>query len=256
MYDKELKVCKELVRRVGKEILKIYSQDFSVYTKADESPITLADVKAHHMIKDTLNEFFDYYIISEESLKTHQCCTSDCCWIIDPIDGTKEFVKKNGEFTINIALLKKDALVFSIIYAPVLDEMYYAIKNVGAFFEKDSVQEQIHVSNRQRNLHVLISQSHQRPRNKALLEKNKEKIKKITPLGSSLKGCRIAKGEQDVYYRFGPTCIWDTAAMELIVKEAGGHLLKLNGESIDYRKCDVINPAFFIINDLSNQFDE
>lgn len=255
MYTRELEICKKAVNEASVEILEVYNRDFKVYEKADESPVTKADIKAHRIISKILNEAFDYYIISEESSRRKQCCATDYCWIVDPIDGTKEFIKKNGEFTINIALLKNDDLVFSMIYAPVLKEMYYAIKGEGAYYEYEGKKQKIYVSDRTKGLNVLISQSHQRPRNKKLLKDNARKISKITALGSSLKGCRIARGDQDVYYRFGPTCIWDTAAMELIVEEAGGFLLKLDGTKIDYRKDQVINPSFFIINKLENEFE-
>ncbi len=254
MYEKELRVCKDIVLAASEEILKVYNTDFNVEKKDDESPVTKADIEANKVIVSILKKEFDYLIVSEESLNHQQYCDEEYCFIVDPIDGTKEFIKKNGEFTVNIALLHDDELVLGVVYAPVLKEMYYATKNQGAFLEKDGVTKKIHVSTRKDQLKVLISRSHQRLKSVELLEDNKNKILKVSRLGSSLKGCRIASGEQDAYYRFGPTCIWDTAAMQMIVEEAGGSLKLLNGEKINYRKKDYINNEFYIINDESNLF--
>lgn len=254
MYEKELRICKDIVLAASKEILKVYNTDFSVLKKADESPVTKADIEANKVIVKVLKNEFDYLIISEESLNHQQFCDDEYCFIVDPIDGTKEFIKKNGEFTINIALLHKNTLVLGVVYAPVLEELYYAVKDQGAFYEKNGKVEKIHVSKRTERLNVLISRSHQRNKSVELLEKNKDKIRKITRLGSSLKGCKIAHGLQDVYYRFGPTCIWDTAAMQIIVEEAGGVLKLLSGDKIDYRKKESINDEFYIINNEKNLF--
>jgi 3'(2'), 5'-bisphosphate nucleotidase len=254
MYEKELSICKDIVLAASEEILKVYSTDFNVEKKDDASPVTKADIEANKVIVSILKKEFDYLIVSEESLNHQQYCDEEYCFIVDPIDGTKEFIKKNGEFTINIALLHKDELVLGVVYAPVLKELYYAVKGQGAYLEKDGITKKIQVSNRKNQLKILISRSHQRLKSIELLEENSNRILKISRLGSSLKGCRIACGDQDAYYRFGPTCIWDTAAMQVIVEEAGGVLKLLNGEKIDYRKKDYINDEFYIINDESNLF--
>ena len=252
MYQKELKICKEAIFEASKEILKIYNKPFEVYEKDDNSPVTKADLVANKIIVKKLINNFDYNIISEES--QNQIKNSNKSFIIDPIDGTKEFIKKNGEFSINIAILNKNELEFGIIYAPVLDELYYAIKDKGAYFEKDNKVKKINVSKNKGKVNLLISQSNQRKKSLKLIKKNRKKINKIDRLGSSLKGCKIAKGEADAYYRFGPTSIWDTAAMEVIVTQAGGKLLKMDNKRIDYTKDNPINPSFFIINDLENKF--
>ena len=256
MYEKELSICKDIVLATSEEILKVYNTDFSVEKKDDESPVTKADIEANKVIVSILKKEFDYLIVSEESLNHQQYCDEEFCFIVDPIDGTREFIKKNGEFTVNIALLHKDELVVGVVYAPVLKELYYAVKGQGAFLEKNGVVKKIHVSDRKEQLKVLISRSHQRLKSVELLEENKNKISEVSRLGSSLKGCRIACGEQDAYYRFGPTCIWDTAAMQVIIEEAGGALKLLNGKKIDYRKKDYINDEFYIINDERNLFKE
>jgi len=254
MYEKELQVCKDIVLAASIEILKVYNTDFSVEKKDDQSPVTKADIEANKVIVSALKREFNHLIISEESLNHQQYCDSDYCFIVDPIDGTKEFIKKNGEFTINIALLHEEELVAGVVYAPVLKEMYYAIKGEGAYLEKDGIVRKIHVSDRKNKLKVLISRSHQRLKSIELLRDNQNKILEVSRLGSSLKGCRIASGVQDAYYRFGPTCIWDTAAMQIIVEEAGGTLKLLNGKKINYRKKDYINDEFYIINDEKNLF--
>lgn len=254
MYEKELSVCKDIVLAASEEILKVYNTDFNVEKKDDESPVTRADIEANKVIVSILKKEFGYLIVSEESLNHQQYCDEEYCFIVDPIDGTREFIKKNGEFTVNIALLHKKELVVGVVYAPVLKELYYAIKNQGAFLEKDGKVRKIRVSKRKDQLKVLISRSHQRLKSVELLEENKNKILEVSRLGSSLKGCRIACGEQDAYYRFGPTCIWDTAAMQIIVEEAGGVLKLLDGSKINYRKKDYINDEFYIINDEKNLF--
>jgi 3'(2'), 5'-bisphosphate nucleotidase len=256
MYEKELSVCKDIVLAASEEILKVYNTDFNVEKKDDESPVTRADIEANKVIVSILKKEFDYLIVSEESLNHQQYCDEEYCFIVDPIDGTREFIKKNGEFTVNIALLHKKELVVGVVYAPVLKELYYAIKNQGAFLEKDGKVRKIRVSNRKDQLKVLISRSHQRLKSVELLEENRNKILEVSRLGSSLKGCRIACGEQDAYYRFGPTCIWDTAAMQIIVEEAGGVLKLLDGSKINYRKKDYINDEFYIINDEKNLFEK
>jgi len=253
MYEKELKICKEVVLEASEKILEIYNTDFEVMRKKDKSPITIADIEANKIIITGLKNEFDYLLVSEESVKHKQFCDKNVCFIIDPIDGTKEFVKKNGEFTVNIAMLKNDELVLGVVYAPVLKEMYYAIKDEGAFLEKDGILKKINVSNRVGKVNVLISRSHQSKRSIKLLEDNKENIIKVDRLGSSLKGCRIAAGEQDVYYRFGPTCIWDTAAMQIIIEEAGGVLKLLNDKKINYKKTNYLNDEFYIVNNEKNK---
>lgn len=254
MYEKELSVCKDIVLAASEEILKVYNTDFNVEKKDDESPVTKADIEANKVIVSMLKKEFNYLIVSEESLNHQQYCDEEYCFIVDPIDGTREFIKKNGEFTVNIALLHKQELVVGVVYAPVLDELYYAVKGQGAFLEKNGEVKRIKVSSRKNQLKVLISRSHQRLKSVELLEENKNRIMNVSRLGSSLKGCRIACGEQDAYYRFGPTCIWDTAAMQIIVEEAGGSLKLLDGSKINYRKRDYINDEFYIINDESNLF--
>jgi len=253
MYEKELKICKEVMLIASEKILEIYNTDFNVMRKEDKSPVTLADIEANKIIISRLKKEFDYLLVSEESAKHKQFCDKNVCFIIDPIDGTKEFVKKNGEFTINIAMLKNDELVLGVVYAPVLKEMYYGIKDKGAYLEKDGIIKKINVSNRIGKVNVLISRSHQSKRSIKLLEDNKENILKVDRLGSSLKGCRIAAGEQDVYYRFGPTCIWDTAAMQIIIEEAGGVLRLLNDKKINYRKTNYLNDEFYIVNNEKNK---
>lgn len=256
MYEKELQVCKDIVLAASVEILKVYNTDFNVEKKDDQSPVTKADIEANKVIVSILKKKFDYLIVSEESLNHQQYCDREYCFIVDPIDGTKEFIKKNGEFTVNIALLHNDDLVVGVVYAPVLKEMYYAIKGQGAYLEKNGEVKKIHVSKRKKKLKVLISRSHQKLKSIELIRDNQNKILEVSRLGSSLKGCRIASGEQDAYYRFGPTCIWDTAAMQVIVEEAGGTLKLLNGEKINYRKKDYINDEFYIINDENNLFKD
>ena len=146
MYEKELSICKDIVLAASEEILKVYNTDFNVEKKDDESPVTKADIEANKVIVSILKNEFDYLIVSEESLNHQQYCDEEYCFIVDPIDGTREFIKKNGEFTVNIALLHKNELVVGVVYAPVLKELYYAVKGQGAFLEKNGKVKNLSIS--------------------------------------------------------------------------------------------------------------
>ncbi len=256
MQDKFLEVALKAAYDAGKIINKIYKDGFDVTIKSDNSPVTSADLSANDIIEDAIaTNFPDHAILSEETASLFQQCDSDYCWIIDPLDGTKEFIKQNDEFTVNIALTYQSEIVMGVIYAPIFDEMYYAIKSQGAWYIHGDDRCKIHVSDRKCDLHVLTSRSKQSSRNKEYLKKNAEKIKKVTAMGSSLKGCRIAKGDYDVYYNCGRSMIWDTCAVEIIVREAGGVMSQLNNIDISYDLSVLSNEnGFYILNDSSNQF--
>ena len=158
--DKELKVAKEISLLAGKKIAEIYSESFDVYFKDDKTPLTKADLEANKIIiKRLKKEFPSYDIISEEDDKISEL-KSEFCFIIDPLDGTKEFVNKNDEFTVNIALAYKGNIILGVVYAPILNELYYATKESGAFFEQGELIKKISVSNRIDNIKILGSRSH------------------------------------------------------------------------------------------------
>ena len=253
--EKELKTAIDAARAAGEAILKVYEKGFEVDFKDDNSPLTEADLNAHHIIVDALmKEFPKYPILSEESVDDFIPEKHPWCWIVDPLDGTKEFVKRNDEFTVNIALTYEKLVVMGVVYAPVFDEMYYAVKGHGAWCEENGEKNEIRVSNRTEGLAVLQSRSHQSQKCMEYIRNNDSRIATVTSMGSSLKGCRIAKGQYDVYYNCGRTMIWDTGAMEVVIEEAGGILSQLNDQAILYDLKKLVNDkGFYILNDIRNK---
>ncbi|MCT4596111.1 MAG: 3'(2'),5'-bisphosphate nucleotidase CysQ [Anaeromicrobium sp.] len=251
--SKELNMAKELAIKSGKDILKIYNSSIKVQYKEDKSPLTEADQRSNEIIVYKLKEEFqNYSILSEELKDDKERLNNNWCWIIDPLDGTKEFIKRNGEFTVNIALAYKNKVVLGVIYVPVRDEIYYAVKNEGAFCEKRGHIKKLYVSNKKENLRLVMSRSHASNKLKELIRRNNIKYKKRT--GSSLKGCLIARGDAEVYYRFGLTMEWDTAAMECIVKEAGGVFRQMDDTEMIYNRENSLNDkGFYILNNIENK---
>jgi len=249
-YEKELELAKSLAIEAGKVILEIYDTNFEVEYKSDQSPLTLADKAANDVIVPRLKEVFpDHGILSEESKDDGQRLQKEYCWIIDPLDGTKEFVKRNGEFTVNIALAHKGVAILGVIYAPVLNELYYAVKDQGAYYEKGNNKEQIYVSGRDELLRALGSQSHRSEAFNRLMQEQNQRIESIIAVGSSLKGCLIAKGDAEIYYRFGLTSEWDTAAQQIIVEEAGGIFKQMDHSEMRYNRTNTVNEkGFYILN--------
>lgn len=248
-----LETVKQLAREAGHVILEVYAKDFSVGYKEDTSPITEADQKANDLIVLTLyDKYPECAILAEESQDQPDRLNNDWCFIVDPLDGTKEFVKKNGEFTVNIALSWKGRPVLGVIGIPVTGELYYAVRGMGAFYEKDGKSQQIKVSSRTKNIRVVRSRSHDSEELLALIEKHG--ITNSKRVGSAIKGCLIAKGEAEVYYRFGYTMEWDTAAMQCIVEEAGGIFRQMDDSEMTYNRVNSLNEkGFYILNHPNNK---
>ena len=216
-----LETVKQLTKEAGDVILDIYAKDFSVDYKEDKSPITLADQKSNDLIVHTLKSRYpECAILAEESRDNLDRLKNDWCFIVDPLDGTKEFVKRNGEFTVNVALAHRGKPVLGVIGIPVSGALYYAVKGEGAFYEKDGHTQKINVSSRVEDIRMVVSRSHKSDKLASLIERNG--IRNVLTVGSAIKGCMIAKGEAEVYYRFGYTMEWDTAAMQCIVQQACG----------------------------------
>ncbi len=244
----------ELSRIAGEAIMQVYAKDFAVETKQDNSPVTAADMAAHRIICDGLAELTpDIPVLSEEaadiSWERRRAWTR--LWLVDPLDGTREFVKKNGEFTVNIALIENHEPTMGVIFAPALDVMVHAERGVGAFL-RDGDDDIAIVSQRPAAapLRVAASRSHLNDRTRRLLESlgDHERL----GLGSSLKFCRIAEGLIDFYPRFGPTSEWDTAAGQCILETAGGAVLGLDGAPLAYnRKDSLLNPDFLALGDAT-----
>lgn len=245
------------------EIMDVYdNHDFQVQTKEDNSPLTIADLRAHNIIKGHLKRT-GIPILSEEGATIPYEERKDWTrfWLVDPLDGTKEFIKGNGEFTVNIALIKKGIPVMGVVYAPVLQEIYYGDYENGAFRAQhispaetpDTIApraEKLPVPQERDTLNVVASKSHLNEETKnyiAHLEQTSNLPVKTISIGSSLKLCLVALGEADVYPRFGPTMEWDTAAGHAVVKAAGKKVLQVDkDEELIYNKENLLNPFFVV----------
>jgi len=258
--------------KAGESIKKIYHSDYIIESKEDHSPLTTADKESHQIIEKHLKGL-GYPILSEEGKKINYNVRKgwDKFWIVDPLDGTKEFIKKNGEFTVNIAWVENNKSQFGVIYAPILDVLYYGILEEGAFrienaSEKLSninsenlllISESLPITNNRNSLSIVASRSHGSEETERFIEFAKSCNKKvgIVSRGSSLKLCLIAEGTADVYPRFGLTCEWDIAAGHAIINAAGGKVLNANDlqTELAYNKIDLLNPYFIAIANMSQQ---
>lgn len=248
---------KTLAEEAGHAILKVYETDFEVQQKQDNTPLTKADMAAHHIIEEGLLKLTpDIPVLSEESahIDYDERKQWNQYWLVDPLDGTKEFVKRNGEFTVNIAYIKDNYPAMGVIYAPVLHLTYYACQGKGAFMQKEGESAKaIHTRKIDpENLVVAGSRSHAGSSLQRFLTQFDSH--EVVSMGSSLKSCLVAQGEADIYPRFGPTSEWDTGAAQCIVEEAGGKLLDLNLERLQYNtKSALLNPHFVVVGD--SEFD-
>ena len=242
----------------GKEIIKVYDKNIIVKSKEDKSPLTIADINSNNIIINKLkNVDSTTPILSEEKLVDWSIRKKwNKYWLIDPLDGTKEFINRNGEFTVNIALIEKNYPIFGVIYAPAKSLLYYAIKNHGAFKTKTSSkiknldQFKIIKINEKKNdpIRVIGSRSHSNIKFTNWLENNLDNYE-LVKAGSSLKFCFLAEGDADIYPRLGPTSEWDIAAGHIILEEAGGTIKNVNNNKILYNtKENVINPFFIAKN--------
>ena len=240
-----------LAQKAGEAILEVYSTDFDVHSKDDESPLTQADLASHRCIAAGLAELTpDIPIISEEDGLPDFATRSawERYWLIDPLDGTKEFVNRNGEFTVNIALIDANRPVLGVVYVPVQNKTYIGCEGYGAELrDSDGSVRKIEVQTESSDpARICGSRSHRGASLDAFLGNvgNCEMI----PMGSSLKFCVIAEGGADLYPRLGPTSEWDTAAAQAVVEQAGGSVVTLDGKPMKYNeKEDILNPHFFVI---------
>ncbi|MBI9053190.1 MAG: 3'(2'),5'-bisphosphate nucleotidase CysQ [Bacteroidales bacterium] len=246
----------------GKEIVKIYkSSDFEVELKADDSPLTKADKKAHDVIVDILKDS-NLPILSEEgnNIPYEEREKWDSYWLIDPLDGTKEFIKRNGEFTVNIALVKKDTPILGVIYVPVTKDLYFSEEEIGAFkainINPDSeINSLLQFSFKlpfftdTEIFTVVGSRSHMNKETEEVIEKLKMEHGELNFIskGSSLKICMVAEGIANIYPRFAPTMEWDTAAGHAIALGSGCTVTQTNEKTpVVYNKEDLLNPWFII----------
>lgn len=257
MFEKELEVALKAAKQCVPLILEIYNSDnIGLEIKEDNSPVTKADKVADNTIRKILHEAFpSYALLTEESEDDKSRLSNDYVWIVDPIDGTKEFVAHSDEFTINIGLSYKHEPVLGVILIPVTGEIYYAVKGQGSFYQNGDKTVKIHVNSRTNDLTTLVSRFHSNEDEQAMIAKHSDRIKHQRVVGSSIKGCVIAKGEAEMSYRFSSnTKEWDTCAMQTIVEEAGGLLLKFTSERILYNREDVYNRGGYVICNCRENF--
>lgn len=249
MWEKELECALEAGKSAISVIMDYYHNGFDVEIKSDDSPVTQADKAADKIIRKVLSKNYPTYgILSEESVDDKKRLTNDYVWIVDPLDGTKDFIAKDDEFTINIALAYKNDVVVGVVIAPATGDIYYASKGNGAYHLNGDLLEKIHVNDKLTDLTVLCSVFHLMPSDMELINKYSYKIKHMKRVGSALKACQIAEGKAELSYRMASgTKEWDTAAIQCIVFEAGGLFVKPDLSPITYNRDDVVNREGYII---------
>ena len=244
----------ELAKQAGQAILEIYQQaEVETTYKDDKSPLTAADLASHNVLVAGLSQLTpDIPILSEESkaIAVEERQNWQRFWLLDPLDGTKEFIKRNGEFTVNIALIESGIPTLGIVHAPVLDTTYWGITGQGAFKqvannEPNAIGVELHKTG---DLKLVASRSHANAETVDFIEKLKADFSVDTlSIGSSLKLCLVAEGKAHIYPRFGPTMEWDTAAAQCVVEQAKGTVSTLQGEPLSYNKDNLLNP-YFVVN--------
>ena len=242
----------ELASNAGAAIMQVYARDFEVQAKSDHSPLTQADLAAHRLIVAGLAQLTPALpVLSEEAadIAWNERRHWQRYWLVDPLDGTREFVKRNGEFSVNIALIDQGEPVFGVIQAPVDGRIWHAARGDGAWLREGDQQRALQTRRPAlAPLQVAGSRSHTQPRMQALLARMGPI--ELHPQGSSLKFCRIAAGELDVYPRLGPTSEWDTAAGQCVLEQAGGQLLTPDGQPFRYNQREtLLNGDFIALGD-------
>jgi 3'(2'), 5'-bisphosphate nucleotidase len=241
----------QAAEEASKIILEVYnSADFEAEAKGDNSPLTLADRKAHAVIAVIL-EATNHPVLSEEGkdIPYEERKSWDYFWMVDPLDGTKEFIKKNGEFTVNIALINNGVPILGVVAVPVTGEIFYALKGEGAFVKREGKDEPLGKRRTwelsQQGLRVVASRSHMNEETQQFINQLTEPV--LVSKGSSLKFMLLAEGKADVYPRYAPTMEWDTAAAHAIVNETGLHVYEFGTErELTYNKPNLLNPFFLV----------
>ncbi len=267
MKEEDILKAIEAALLAGAEIRKVYEDpdaDFQVERKVDNSPLTIADRRANEVITRVLQQM-PYPILSEEGKQLPYAERSAWkeLWVVDPLDGTKEFIKRNGEFTVNIAFVREGVPVMGVIYVPVKRDLYVAAEGIGAFKLADITQTgscswqelteravRLPVEEERDTFVVVASRSHCTPETEAYIERMRQEHGQVElrSSGSSLKICLVAEGKADVYPRFAPTMEWDTAAGHAIVRAAGGEIWQAEKpEPLQYNKENLLNPWFIVM---------
>lgn len=242
-----------LARQAGDAILSVYGQQFEVTSKADQSPLTLADTRSHEIIVAGLRALTpDVPVLSEEAsdIPYDERRRWNRYWLVDPLDGTKEFVSRNGEFTVNIALIEDHAPMLGVVHVPVTTTTYTGARGAGAFRQiAHEAPLPIHVTTPAPTpLRIVGSRSHRDDVLARVLPQLQPY--ELVAVGSSIKFCLVAEGSADFYPRFGPTSEWDTAAAQAVVEAAGGAVIRLDGSPLGYNtKAELLNPHFLVFGD-------
>ncbi|MCB0776300.1 MAG: 3'(2'),5'-bisphosphate nucleotidase CysQ [Chitinophagaceae bacterium] len=248
--------------KAGEAIMQVYKKDFSVEYKEDKSPLTEADMSAHQVIKSYLEDRFP--ILSEEgrNIPFDERMNWDVFWLVDPLDGTKEFIKKNDEFTVNIALIRNNKPVIGVVYGPAIATLYFGSEEAGSYkctiepgswysnlSDLTAISERLHKSFDMPGYTIVASRSHLNSETKEFIEKAEAEHRevKLVSKGSSIKLCLVAEGNANVYPRLAPTMEWDTAAAHAVAKFAGCQVIDYNTrEELRYNKEDLLNPYFLV----------
>ena len=246
----DMKKIITIAKKAGEAIMKIYQSDFTVELKKDQSPLTEADLASHHLICDELSKLYpDIPILSEESADSFKLVDENACyWCVDPLDGTKEFIKKNDEFTVNIALIQNQQAILGVIGLPAKNIVYAAVKGAGAFKQQgDNELQSIQVKTQDLdNLTFAVSRSHLDHQTKAMVDDYQAEMLQA---GSALKLAYLAEGVVDVYPRFGPTMLWDVAAGQCLIEEGGGQVFWAeNQQPMTYNIHHMKNQSFIAMN--------
>ena len=254
----------EIAHKAGAAILDVYERaDHGIERKQDNSPLTAADMAAHHIIIDALHALTpELPVLSEESIPVPWAIRQQWSryWLIDPLDGTKEFIKRNGEFTVNIALIDKGVPVLGVVYVPVLDVLYAGLQGEGAWKDVAGRRTRINAAKivaGQKQLRIVASSNHHGVLLDAWLARVAAVFSELelVSMGSSLKICLVAEGSADIYPRFAPTAEWDTAAAHAVLLAAGGKLMDDNFTEYHYnQKDDMLNPFFYTVGDTEFDF--
>ncbi|MFN8288545.1 MAG: 3'(2'),5'-bisphosphate nucleotidase CysQ [Chitinophagales bacterium] len=253
--DIDIEAVVAIAKKAGDAIMEVYSRDFAVEVKDDKSPLTEADRKSNEVILQGLHQLYPAIpYISEEvkALPYEERKTWKRFWLIDPLDGTKEFIKRNGEFTVNIALIEDGVAKLGVVYAPALNQLFFGAEGVGAFKQEEdryvAIKATAHYTKLQKVM-VVASRSHLTDETLQFVDRLKQEGKEVDFLssGSSLKFCLVAEGKADVYPRFGPTMEWDSAAAHAVVLYAGKGVYEITGgKPLVYNKESLLNPFFIV----------
>ncbi|HHJ36713.1 MAG TPA: 3'(2'),5'-bisphosphate nucleotidase [Gammaproteobacteria bacterium] len=253
--------CVNIARDAGDAILHIYEAGFDIEEKEDKSPLTDADLASHNLIVQRLGELTpDIPILSEESAKLpfEERASWETYWLVDPLDGTREFIKRNGEFTVNIALIHRHKSILGVINVPVLDVDYFAWEK-GGCYKAENKGEAKAISVKKLNDNARLTVAGSRSHGSEMMQHYMAKLGDVETLsmGSSLKFCLVAEGRADLYPRLGLTSEWDTAAAHCIVEQAGGYITKTDMTPLEYNTKDsLLNPFFFVFGDDSRDWSQ